>query len=119
MKERAGKIITRLSRAAVRFVALPMLAVYRRVGSPVMYMLGSRCRFYPSCSHYSEDAFRVHGFGKGLVLSTVRLAKCNPLHPGGIDHVPPAGERHSQTCDHDHTVHDGDEESKTSVATSL
>jgi hypothetical protein len=51
-------------------------------------MLGSRCRFYPSCGHYAEEAFRAHGFFRGLWLSAVRVAKCSPLHPGGHDPVP-------------------------------
>ncbi|HEB85165.1 MAG TPA: membrane protein insertion efficiency factor YidD [Bacteroidetes bacterium] len=82
-----------LNRALAKGVMLPLLRAYHVVGSPFFAMLGSRCRFYPTCSHYAEEAFRVHGFGRGLWLSTVRLAKCNPLHPGGVDPVPPRIDR--------------------------
>ncbi|MCB2212721.1 membrane protein insertion efficiency factor YidD [bacterium] len=86
----------------VRWLVLPLLRVYRKLLSPVMYALGSRCRFYPSCSMYSMEAFQTHGVFRGFWLSTVRLAKCNPLHPGGFDPVPPAGHSQHQHCHHEH-----------------
>ncbi|HMW89712.1 MAG TPA: membrane protein insertion efficiency factor YidD [Candidatus Obscuribacter sp.] len=46
------------------------------------------CRFYPSCSQYTADSMKRFGFLKGLVLGTVRLAKCHPWHDGGVDDVP-------------------------------
>ncbi len=49
--------------------------------------IGKCCRFYPSCSDYGIEAIEKHGI-KGLWLLLKRLVKCNPWHPGGIDHVP-------------------------------
>nr|WP_114418873.1 membrane protein insertion efficiency factor YidD [Marinospirillum perlucidum] len=46
------------------------------------------CRFYPTCSHYAEEALRIHGPIKGLWLSIKRVGRCHPFHPGGIDLVP-------------------------------
>ncbi|MDA7833879.1 membrane protein insertion efficiency factor YidD, partial [Pseudomonadales bacterium] len=51
-------------------------------------LLGQRCRFYPSCSHYTIEAIETHGVAKGLYLATKRITKCHPFHPGGIDMVP-------------------------------
>jgi putative membrane protein insertion efficiency factor len=51
-----------------------------------------RCRFYPSCSAYAFEAIERHGLLLGFCLATVRLVKCQPLHPGGVDEVPDAGE---------------------------
>jgi putative membrane protein insertion efficiency factor len=62
-----------------------LIKAYRKILSP---FLGSRCRFYPSCSLYSEEALKKHGLAKGIVLSFLRLVKCNPFHPGGFDPVP-------------------------------
>lgn len=48
-----------------------------------------RCRFQPTCSQYSEDAMLVHGFPKGLWLTTSRLFRCMPWVPVGTrDPVP-------------------------------
>jgi uncharacterized protein len=50
--------------------------------------LGSRCRFYPSCSQYAIEAVEVHGPLAGGLLAAKRLCKCHPYHAGGIDEVP-------------------------------
>lgn len=46
--------------------------------------LGNRCVFDPSCSRYSELAFREKGFFKGLQLTVYRLNRCQPKN-GGTD----------------------------------
>ncbi|MFZ4452356.1 membrane protein insertion efficiency factor YidD [Salibacterium aidingense] len=47
------------------------------------------CRFYPTCSQYGKEAIETHGPWKGLWLTVKRISKCHPLHPGGVDPVPP------------------------------
>ncbi|MFC6476858.1 membrane protein insertion efficiency factor YidD [Pseudomonas asuensis] len=65
-------------------------------------MIGPRCRFYPSCSHYAVEALQTHGVLRGSWLTVRRLLRCHPFHPGGIDPVPPctckAKEKHSSGC---------------------
>jgi putative membrane protein insertion efficiency factor len=51
-------------------------------------MLGSVCRFHPSCSHYAADCLRLHGALRGSFLAARRLSKCHPFHPGGYDPPP-------------------------------
>ena len=46
--------------------------------------LGNRCVFDPSCSRYSEVAYRKKGFYKGTILTIKRLHRCRPKN-GGID----------------------------------
>jgi uncharacterized protein len=43
------------------------------------------CRFYPSCSEYARQSLIKYGPFKGTWRSLVRLVKCNPFHPGGVD----------------------------------
>lgn len=72
-----------------------LIRLYQYVISP---LLGSRCRFWPSCSNYAIDAVRLHGPIKGGWLALRRLLKCHPWHPGGVDPVPP---RRGHDQDHD------------------
>ena len=78
----------------MKWLVIKLIHVYRYLLSP---WIGNQCRFYPTCSHYAEDAFNEHGFIKGLYLTLRRLLKCHPWHPGGIDNVP---------AKHDETHHD-------------
>ena len=76
--------ITAMLRQLIFKVLLGLIAGYRYLISP---WLGNRCRFYPSCSEYAEQAIVEHGVGKGLILSVWRLLRCHPWHPGGYDPV--------------------------------
>ncbi|HSP46159.1 MAG TPA: membrane protein insertion efficiency factor YidD [Chthoniobacterales bacterium] len=44
-----------------------------------------RCRFNPTCSAYSEQAMLLHGFPKGLWLTSSRLFRCMPWVPFGTE----------------------------------
>lgn len=64
---------------------LQLIKAYRYFLSP---LLGSNCRFTPSCSQYASDAIEQHGVFKGGYLFLKRLIKCHPFHAGGYDPVP-------------------------------
>ena len=69
----------------MRTLSLFLIRCYQLFISP---LLGPRCRFYPSCSHYTAEAIRRHGFWRGGWLGLRRLVRCHPLNPGGYDPVP-------------------------------
>jgi hypothetical protein len=62
-----------------------VIRVYQYLISP---LIGPHCRFHPSCSHYSVEAIQRHGAIQGSYLALLRLARCHPWHPGGLDPVP-------------------------------
>jgi putative membrane protein insertion efficiency factor len=51
-------------------------------------VIGSHCRFEPSCSHYAIEALHTHGALRGSALASRRILRCNPWHAGGYDPVP-------------------------------
>ena len=53
-------------------------------------LIGSNCRYEPSCSHYALEAFARHGAARGSLLAARRILRCNPWCAGGYDPVPPA-----------------------------
>jgi uncharacterized protein len=68
-----------------RSIASSALRAYKRLISP---LLGSSCRFTPTCSEYAMEAVERHGVFIGTLLSAWRILRCNPLSRGGLDLVP-------------------------------
>ena len=64
-------------------ILLPLRG-YRRFISPAMT---PRCRYYPSCSAYAEEAISELGAFRGTILAAWRLLRCNPFSKGGMDSV--------------------------------
>lgn len=106
-----GGVPARLLVSAVRW--------YQHTISPAF---PPRCRYYPSCSAYAVEALAVHGALKGTLLALWRLARCNPLTPGGVDHVPDPGRwryhyphdvpRFALTAHEDHVLSERDQHTK-------
>ena len=61
------------------------IRLYQLILSP---WLGTRCRFTPSCSEYTDQALKQYGVRKGLSLALKRLLKCHPWGASGYDPVP-------------------------------
>lgn len=59
------------SGAVQRAIRLYQLAVSSRSGG--------RCRFRPTCSEYSLEAFGKHGAFHGTWLAVRRIGRCHPL----------------------------------------
>lgn len=70
-------------------VVLGGITGYQWLISP---LVGSACRFAPTCSEYARLAVIDHGPIHGVWLAARRLLRCQPFHPGGFD-PPPTGPR--------------------------
>ncbi|MYC97534.1 MAG: membrane protein insertion efficiency factor YidD [Caldilineaceae bacterium SB0661_bin_32] len=66
-------------------VLLLLIRLYQRGISPLM---GSNCRFYPTCSQYTYEAVERYGAAQGGWMGLRRICRCHPWHPGGFDPVP-------------------------------
>jgi uncharacterized protein len=64
---------------------LGAVRVYQALLAPIF---GGQCRFYPSCSHYTQEAIGRFGARRGAWLGLKRLLRCQPLAAGGYDPVP-------------------------------
>jgi putative membrane protein insertion efficiency factor len=62
-----------------------LIRIYQWVISP---LLGPKCRYQPTCSHYAVEALKKHGPFKGLWLAVRRISRCHPLGGSGWDPVP-------------------------------
>lgn len=69
----------------MRAVLLLLIRIYQRSVSP---LLGSNCRFYPTCSQYTYEAVERYGAAQGGWMGLRRICRCHPWHPGGFDPVP-------------------------------
>ncbi len=78
----------------LRALVIGLVRGYQLIFRPI---LGSNCRFTPSCSDYALEAVREYGALRGGYLAARRILRCNPWHPGGDDPVP-----RRDACDHDH-----------------
>ena len=65
-----------------------LLALIRSYQYLLRPLLGSNCRFAPSCSDYAREAVEKHGALTGSWLAFKRVSRCHPYHAGGYDPVP-------------------------------
>lgn len=82
--EKPASEISRLARLGnIPFVAI--VRVYRITLSP---FVGRQCRYHPTCSAFSLEAYRLHGPVRGSLLTCARILRCHPFVKGGYDPVP-------------------------------
>ncbi len=67
-----------------------LLGVIRAYQAALSPLLGSACKFHPSCSNYAFQAIERWGASRGARLALGRLLRCRPFSRGGWDPVPEA-----------------------------
>ena len=66
-------------------VVILLIKIYQKAVSP---WTPASCRYNPTCSSYSIDAFQKYGLWKGFVLTLKRIGSCHPWGGSGYDPVP-------------------------------
>jgi len=64
---------------------LALIRFYKKMISP---LLGTHCRYYPTCADYTYQAIEKYGLLRGAGLGLKRLLRCHPFHAGGLDPLP-------------------------------
>ncbi|PSL48985.1 hypothetical protein CLV51_101315 [Chitinophaga niastensis] len=75
-------------KSVVRWLGYPfifLIKIYQWFISP---LLGSKCRYTPTCSQYGLEAFKKYGIFKGGYLTIKRILSCHPWGGHGYDPVP-------------------------------
>ena len=63
---------------------IKLIKLYQFTISP---LLGTNCRFVPSCSNYAIQSIEEKGVVKGIYFSLRRVLKCHPFGGSGYDPV--------------------------------
>jgi putative membrane protein insertion efficiency factor len=70
---------------APRRVAHGLIRLYQLTLSSV---IGRRCRYLPTCSHYADEAIARHGLWAGGWMGFARVCRCHPWSASGYDPPP-------------------------------
>jgi putative membrane protein insertion efficiency factor len=76
-----GRFVQSLA-AIPRLLLIVLVRIYQWTLSPI---IGRQCRFDPTCSNYFIGAVRKYGAIRGAWRGLLRICRCHPFHPGGVD----------------------------------
>ena len=86
--QEAGELVSAPDASRPSLAARGGVKLIRFYQTAISPLTPPSCRFRPTCSQYTLEAIKRHGFLRGVWLGTLRILKCHPLHPGGHDPVP-------------------------------
>ena len=71
-----------------KIITFPLIILIRGYQLIISPLLGSNCRFMPTCSEYAMESLRSYGLIKGFYLTIKRIGKCHPWGGHGYDPIP-------------------------------
>ena len=69
----------------INIILLFLIKIYQLFLSS---LIGSNCRFYPTCSNYAIQAIKTYSLLYAIKLILIRVIRCNPWGGSGIDLLP-------------------------------
>ena len=78
-----------------KIVIFPLVLLIRGYQLIISPVLGSNCRFMPTCSEYVLESLKKYGLIKGSFLSIKRIGKCHPWGGHGYDPIPTKMEKNN------------------------
>ena len=70
-----------------KFFALPFIIFIKFYQLIISPLLGSNCRYLPTCSEYAIESIKRFGLLKGFYFSIKRILKCHPWGGHGYDPI--------------------------------
>jgi len=67
------------------WILIALIKGYQNIISP---MLGTKCRYTPSCSQYAIEAIKKYGPFMGSWYGLKRVGSCHPWGGQGYDPIP-------------------------------
>ncbi len=67
-----------------RLLAIRSIKIYQKIFINKV----PTCRYLPTCSEYSIQAFQEWGFFRGFFLSLWRILRCHPFAAQRVDEIP-------------------------------
>ncbi|MCC8088956.1 MAG: membrane protein insertion efficiency factor YidD [Rikenellaceae bacterium] len=80
----SGRFV-KISKKIAVFPFVTLIKFYQNFISP---FTPAACRYTPTCSQYSLEAFKKYGIFRGMYLSVKRILSCHPWGGSGHDPVP-------------------------------
>ena len=71
-----------------KIITFPIIIIIRIYQLTISPLLGSNCRFLPTCSEYARESLKSYGLIKGSFLTFKRIGKCHPWGDHGYDPIP-------------------------------
>jgi putative membrane protein insertion efficiency factor len=98
IKEETCHIRRKSLKSAMNFIKATLVKLVRIYQLAISPLLGPRCRFTPTCSHYTIEALRKLPLHIALYKSVLRVLSCHPFNKGGYDPVIECEQDPHQPC---------------------